>query len=90
MLTDAGFGDVRIDIRPGSRALVSGWLPGRGAEDYVASASIEAIKQASACCDSTMLTTCCPAEEKSQCCGEVTAASSAPATCGCGQSATRR
>jgi arsenite methyltransferase len=88
MLSDAGFDDVRIDIKPGSRALVGGWLPGRGAEDYVASASIEAIKPAPACCDSTLLSTCCPAEEKPGCCGDdVTMASPAPATCGCGQSA---
>jgi arsenite methyltransferase len=89
MLTDAGFGDVRIDIKEGSRAIVGGWLPGSGAEDYVASASIEAVKPSPACCDSTLLSTCCPADEKSQCCGEVTTAA-APATCGCGQSAARR
>jgi arsenite methyltransferase len=84
MLMDAGFGGVRIDIKPGSRALVSGWLPGRSAEDYVASASIEAVKPAPACCDSTLLSTCCQAEEKAACCGDATAASAAPATCACG------
>ena len=84
MLSDAGFADVRIDIKPGSRTLVSGWLPERGAEDYVASASIEAIKALPACCDSTLLGTCCPAEAKSECCGDAATTSSAPATCGCG------
>lgn len=88
MLRDAGFADVQIDIKPGSRALVGGWLPGRGAEDYVASASIEAIKPSPACCDSTVLSSCCAAEEKPQCCGSATTAA-APATCGCGQSPTR-
>jgi len=90
MLTAAGFANVRIDIKAGSRALVSGWLPGRGAEDYVASASIEAIKPSPACCDSTLLSTCCPSEAKAECCGEPAATATAmgtakaPATCGCG------
>jgi SAM-dependent methyltransferase len=44
MLGDAGFGDVRIDVKTGGRALVSGWVPGRSAEDYVASALIHAVK----------------------------------------------
>jgi SAM-dependent methyltransferase len=44
MLTDAGFVDVRIDMKDESRELVSGWMPGRSAEDYVASALIQAVK----------------------------------------------
>jgi arsenite methyltransferase len=87
MLTGAGFSEVRIAIKEGSRAIVGEWLPGRGAEDYVASATIEAVKAAPACCDSTLLSSCCQPEEKSQCCGEMTAA--APSTCGCEQT-TRR
>jgi SAM-dependent methyltransferase len=89
MLRDAGFADVRIEVKPSSRGIISGWLPGRGAEDYVASASIEAIKPSPACCDATLLSSCCPAEEKSQCCGEPTT-TAAPATCGCGPSAVRK
>jgi SAM-dependent methyltransferase len=94
MLNDAGFNDVRIDIKAGSRAIVGGWLPGRRVEDYVASASIEAVKAAPACCDSTLLSSCCSAEEKPQCCGDSLAdasssSSSAPATCGCSNSAAR-
>jgi SAM-dependent methyltransferase len=44
MLTDAGFSEVRIDVTGDSRALVGEWLPGRSAEDHVASAFIQAVK----------------------------------------------
>jgi arsenite methyltransferase len=44
MLTSAGFVDVQIDVKAESRELVSGWMPGRSAEDYVASALIQAVK----------------------------------------------
>jgi SAM-dependent methyltransferase len=58
MLTAAGFASIRIEPRPESRTFIAGWLPGSGAEDYVASATIEAIKPAAApgaCCG----TACC-------------------------------
>jgi SAM-dependent methyltransferase len=45
-LAAAGFTDIRITIKPGSRELVESWAPGRGIEDYVASATIEARKPA--------------------------------------------
>ena len=66
MLAEAGFCDVGIDVKTESRALVSEWMPGRRAEDYVASALIQAIKPGphQACCDSTLLSTCCPPEKK--------------------------
>jgi arsenite methyltransferase len=88
MLNDAGFRDVRIDIKEGSRAIVGGWLPGSRAEDFVASASIEAVKPAAACCDSTLLSSCCEPEQKSECCGTAAPAET-PATCGCRPSAAR-
>jgi SAM-dependent methyltransferase len=44
MLRDAGFEEVRVDVREESRVFIRDWLPGSGAENYVASASIEAIK----------------------------------------------
>jgi SAM-dependent methyltransferase len=40
----AGFVDIRIAVKPGSRELVESWAPGRGIEDYVASATIEGRK----------------------------------------------
>jgi arsenite methyltransferase len=43
-LAAAGFIDVRITVKPGSRELVETWAPGRGIEDYVASATIEGRK----------------------------------------------
>jgi SAM-dependent methyltransferase len=47
----AGFEDVRIAVKPESRDLVASWAPGRGIENYVASAIIEARKPGSvACC----------------------------------------
>src|SRR5271169_424959 len=45
-LATSGFTDIRITIAPGSRDLVESWAPGRGIEDYVASASIEGWKPA--------------------------------------------
>jgi hypothetical protein len=44
LLAAAGFKDVRIDLKDYSKQLISGWFPGSRAEDYVASASIEAVK----------------------------------------------
>ena len=44
MLIEAGFDHVRIDVKGESRALIEGWMPGRSAEDYVASALIQAVK----------------------------------------------
>jgi arsenite methyltransferase len=46
MIADAGFQQIRIRFRDESRGLVSSWLPGASAEDYVASALIEAVKPA--------------------------------------------
>lgn len=52
-LRAAGFQDVRVIVKPQSRELIASWAPGRGIEDYVASAIIEARKPAPgprACC----------------------------------------
>ena len=52
-LQAAGFRDVRIDVKPESREMVANWAPGRGIENYVASAIIEARKpraEDSGCC----------------------------------------
>ncbi|HYZ23102.1 MAG TPA: arsenite methyltransferase [Rhodopila sp.] len=58
-LRAAGFRDVRVTVKKESRELVAGWAPGRGIEDHVASALIEARKPAAgeeaACCS----TECC-------------------------------
>ena len=44
LLAAAGFKDITIDLKDYSRQLIRGWFPGSGAEDYVASAAIEAVK----------------------------------------------
>lgn len=43
-LAAAGFADIEIAIKPGSRDLVASWAPGRGVENYAASATIRARK----------------------------------------------
>lgn len=55
MLREAGFTDIRVRPKDASREFIRSWIPGRNAGDYVVSATIEAVKPASACCDST----CC-------------------------------
>lgn len=44
MLQHVGFTDIRIVRKSESRDIVSRWFPDRKVEDYVASASIEAVK----------------------------------------------
>jgi SAM-dependent methyltransferase len=43
-LRDAGFTDIAIMVKPESRDLIATWAPGRGIENYVASAIVEARK----------------------------------------------
>jgi arsenite methyltransferase len=43
-LSDAGFIDIQIVPKPESRELIATWAPGRGIEDHVISAIIEARK----------------------------------------------
>jgi arsenite methyltransferase len=43
-LGEAGFADVRVTPKAESRELIATWAPGRGIEDYVVSATVEARK----------------------------------------------
>jgi SAM-dependent methyltransferase len=43
-LSSAGFRDVRIEEKPGSREFIRDWAPERSIENYVTSATIEATK----------------------------------------------
>ncbi|MDD3529379.1 MAG: arsenite methyltransferase [Gallionellaceae bacterium] len=45
LLAAAGFNDIRIAPKDASRDYIAQWAPGRGVEDYIASASIEAVKE---------------------------------------------
>ncbi len=44
MLTDAGFTDIQIDIIESSRESIRQWMPDSGLENYVVSATIEAVR----------------------------------------------
>lgn len=46
MILAAGFADIRIAPKDESREFIRDWAPGRGVEDYVVSATIEAVKPA--------------------------------------------
>jgi arsenite methyltransferase len=46
MLVEAGFADIRIAPKDASREFIRHWAPGRGVEDFIASATIEAVKPA--------------------------------------------
>jgi SAM-dependent methyltransferase len=61
LLEAAGFESVRISVKEESRTFIRDWMPGSGAEGYVASATIEAQKPAPArsCCGPT----CCAPEQ---------------------------
>ena len=44
MLATAGFKDIKIAPKDSSRAFIREWLPGKGIEEYLISATIEAVK----------------------------------------------
>ena len=44
MLQEAGFQDIEIQTKDESRELISHWVPGKNVQDYIVSATIEAVK----------------------------------------------
>jgi len=50
ILADSGFTDIRIAPKDESKEFIKDWAPGRGVEEYVVSATIEAVKPANDCC----------------------------------------
>mmetsp|Transcript_35083 Transcript_35083/g.97001 ORF Transcript_35083/g.97001 Transcript_35083/m.97001 type:complete len:90 (+) Transcript_35083:1057-1326(+) len=60
-LAAAGFADIKIQVKENAAEIISGWMPGSGAEKYVSSAYVTAVKpsghagvrddvRANACC----------------------------------------
>jgi len=49
-LTAAGFGQIRVETKEESRAMIREWAQGNGIEKYVVSATIEAVKPGKGCC----------------------------------------
>ena len=49
ILIDCGFTDIKIIPKDESKEFIKDWAPGRGVEDYVLSASIEAVKPGTCC-----------------------------------------
>jgi arsenite methyltransferase len=43
-VAEAGFTHVKITPKPGNREVIAGWFPGRGIENHIVSATIEAVK----------------------------------------------
>jgi len=50
ILQKNGFENIRIEPKDDSKEFIKDWAPGRGVEDYVLSATIEAVKPSGACC----------------------------------------
>mgnify|MGYP002682274723 CR=1 FL=1 len=52
LLRVVGFENIRVDVKEQSREFIREWLPGSGVENYVASATSEAVKPvgAKSCC----------------------------------------
>jgi ubiquinone/menaquinone biosynthesis C-methylase UbiE len=59
LLHEAGFTDVAIAVNPKSRDTVASWAPGRGIENCVASATVEARKPQSGEAPAPRVRTCC-------------------------------
>jgi SAM-dependent methyltransferase len=55
ILAESGFTDIRIAPKDESKEFIKDWAPGRGVEEYVVSATIEAVKPDGSCCG----TGCC-------------------------------
>ncbi|MDH5491659.1 MAG: arsenite methyltransferase [Myxococcales bacterium] len=60
LLEEAGFGEIRVQVNQASREFIRDWMPDSGIEEYIASASIEAVKPgpSSGCAPK-----CCGSEE---------------------------
>jgi SAM-dependent methyltransferase len=60
MLSATGFEGVRVELKLESKTFIRDWLPGSGAEEYIASAAIHAVRPAGAgCCGTAPSSACC-------------------------------
>ena len=50
ILAESGFTDIRITPKDESKEFIKDWAPGRGVEEFVVSATIEAVKPGGDCC----------------------------------------
>jgi hypothetical protein len=50
ILMNSGFEKISIAPKDESKEFIKDWAPGRGVEDYVLSATIEAVKPGGRCC----------------------------------------
>lgn len=50
LLQAAGFQNIAVNVRTESREFIRDWLPGSGVEDFVASATVEAVKPGGKSC----------------------------------------
>jgi SAM-dependent methyltransferase len=50
ILHESGYENIRIAPKDESRDFIKDWAPGRGVEEYVISATIEAVKPGGTCC----------------------------------------
>jgi len=55
ILKNSGFEQINVSPKDESKDFIKDWAPGRGIEEYVLSATIEAVKPSAACCDDS----CC-------------------------------
>mmetsp|Transcript_37352 Transcript_37352/g.107656 ORF Transcript_37352/g.107656 Transcript_37352/m.107656 type:complete len:87 (-) Transcript_37352:461-721(-) len=44
MLVDAGFGEVKIQVKENAAEFIKDWMPGSSAEKYITSAYVTAVK----------------------------------------------
>lgn len=45
LVREAGFVDIRVELKPQSLDFIREWFPGRAIEDYIVSATIQAVKE---------------------------------------------
>ena len=68
MLTQLGFASIQVDQKEQSREVIATWMPGSGAENFVVSANISAIKPGPSTSSSCAAPTAPSNPSSSSCC----------------------